>query len=1038
MVDVTTQVFRFSGTYSTVGNDNLGPTTGTTSAPVGQTATEKLIVKMRDLNGDNRVQDQDNDADDAASPFGGGSPAGEGIVFGNTLVQVDEWWQHICNGTYSDGSVRTVEGRVALLENGEMIFVPFGGNDVVNMVSLELGPPRIPAPGQEYSNMPINSEQSVPLDYIVEGTNGADLIDASYTGDPDGDRVDANDALDGSNDDVIQAGLGNDTVLAGGGDDSVDGGAGRDTIQGGDGNDTIDGGADNDSIHGGDGSDDIQGGGGDDFIRGEGLGTPAGLGAADTIDGGAGDDTVFGDLGDDVLSGGAGNDSIGGGDGSDTIVGGTGADTIVGGAGDDDITAGAGDSVVGGTGDDDITFDPALTEGAGTITVDGGLDATSGNPDDLANGDDGDTLDATGLTNVQWVGTPTDDGTGSFTGTFTYEDALGDTVTVNFTEIENFVGFPPTGDGIVEGTAAGELIDATYTGDPEGDMVDNNDATNGIGAPGSNDDSIDAGAGNDTIIAGDGNDTVRADEGDDSVEGGAGDDSIFGFEGSDTVDGGDGDDFINTRTSPGTGVPDEGLVHPDDPLLSYPSDTDPNNDRDSVLGGAGGDTILTGDDDDTIDGGIGNDVIDAGFDDDSVLGGAGADSIQGSEGADTIDGGDDDDIIYGGVSPLDPNYATAQLYDLEDDGINTSVDPNTTNNTDSLIGGAGNDQLYGQDDDDTLDGGIGNDTLDGGIDDDSLIGGAGDDILTGGQGDDDFVYTAGSGADTITDFGNETGSTTDGDQTNNDFVDLSGFYNATTLGDVNTAGGSFGNELGMLRADAADGTIDGVIDGTDYSAQIGDIDLTIENGGAAVSGSSLTFDNTNVICFVRNTRIATARGEIPVENLEVGDRVVTRDNGLRKIRWIGSTKRKAEGKVAPIMFRQGTVGNNRDLLVSLNHRMLLRSNEAELYSGDYENLVPAKFMVDGEGVLKVEGGTVEYFHILFDTHEIILSEGSWTESFHPGQMGWSSLCEGSRQEILDLFPELAEGFVDVDGATARQVLDRQESMLVMHAMKLGR
>ncbi|MCK0143450.1 Hint domain-containing protein [Aliiroseovarius sp. F20344] len=68
--------------------------------------------------------------------------------------------------------------------------------------------------------------------YIVEGTAGDDLIDASYTGDPDGDFVDNNDALDGSNDDVIVAGAGNDTVIAGSGNDDIDGGTGNDTIYG--------------------------------------------------------------------------------------------------------------------------------------------------------------------------------------------------------------------------------------------------------------------------------------------------------------------------------------------------------------------------------------------------------------------------------------------------------------------------------------------------------------------------------------------------------------------------------------------------------------------------------------------------------------------------------------------------------------------------------------------------------------------------------------------------------------------------------------
>lgn len=79
-------------------------------------------------------------------------------------------------------------------------------------------------------------------------------------------------------------------------------------------------------------------------------------------------------------------------------------------------------------------------------------------------------------------------------------------------------------DGIVEGTASGDLIDASYTGDPEGDMIDAGDAVN-YGTAGSDDD---------YVLAGDGNDTVLAGNGDDTVDGGAGDDLIKGDSGAST------------------------------------------------------------------------------------------------------------------------------------------------------------------------------------------------------------------------------------------------------------------------------------------------------------------------------------------------------------------------------------------------------------------------------------------------------------------------------------------------------------------------
>ena len=91
-----------------------------------------------------------------------------------------------------------------------------------------------------------------------------------------------------------------------------------------------------------------------------------------------------------------------------------------------------------------------------------------------------------------------------------------------------------------------------------------------------------------------------------------------------------------------------------------------------------------------------------------------------------------------------------------------------------LIGTAAADTLSGQDGSDTLEGGTGNDTLDGGAGDDTLYGddgdpdvtgpaegddvldgGGGADILTGGSGADTFVFAAGHGTDTITDFSPE-------------------------------------------------------------------------------------------------------------------------------------------------------------------------------------------------------------------------------------------------------------------------------------------
>ena len=99
----------------------------------------------------------------------------------------------------------------------------------------------------------VNFDTPADLDGIVEGTAGDDVIDVAYTGDPEGDRVDNDDAIlpgDVGDDDRIEAYGGDDTVLAGKGDDQVHGGSGDDDLTGGSGNDTIFGGTGNDKIVG--------------------------------------------------------------------------------------------------------------------------------------------------------------------------------------------------------------------------------------------------------------------------------------------------------------------------------------------------------------------------------------------------------------------------------------------------------------------------------------------------------------------------------------------------------------------------------------------------------------------------------------------------------------------------------------------------------------------------------------------------------------------------------------------------------------------
>ena len=97
------------------------------------------------------------------------------------------------------------------------------------------------------------------------------------------------------------------------------------------------------------------------------------------------------------------------------------------------------------------------------------------------------------------------------------------------------------------------------------------------------------------------------------------------------------------------------------------------------------------------------------------------------------------------------------------------------------------------------------------------------------------------------------------------------------------------------------------------------------------------------------------------------------------------------------------------MLVSPQHRVLIEGARAEMFFGESEVLVPAKHLTGLAEVtraLPVEG--VTYVHILFDQHEIVESDGIWTESFQPAERTLSSLDAAARAEVLALFPELAK------------------------------
>lgn len=213
--------------------------------------------------------------------------------------------------------------------------------------------------------------------------------------------------------------------------------------------------------------------------------------------------------------------------------------------------------------------------------------------------------------------------------------------------------------------------------------------------------------------------------------------------------------------------------------------------------------------------------------------------------------------------------------------------------------------------------------------------------------------------------------------------------------------------------------------------------MLTEPGGQQLG--RLTYRNIEqIICFTPGTRIATPMGEVAVENLRVGDKVFTRDNGIQEMRWIGQRDLSPQEmaltqQFQPVVVRAGSLGQGmpeRDLVLSPNHRLLLTGDQASLYFGETEVLCAAKHLTTMEGIDRIETRSIRYVHMMSDRHEVVLSNGAWTETFQPGDFSLKGVKDEQRAEIISLFPELEAIGATGGWPAARKVIKRHEAQLI--------
>ena len=148
-------------------------------------------------------------------------------------------------------------------------------------------------------------------------------------------------------------------------------------------------------------------------------------------------------------------------------------------------------------------------------------------------------------------------------------------------------------------------------------------------------------------------------------------------------------------------------------------------------------------------------------------------------------------------------------------------------------------------------------------------------------------------------------------------------------------------------------------------------------GGWTSSGGS-----SSPLCYLKGTHILTERGEIEIEQLLIGDMILTHSGEYKPLKWVGqSCYRKVMGaewqlNVMPVCITRSAIGENiptRDLYVSPAHALYLEGS-----------LINALRLINGRTIYQAmpeETDIIEYFQLEFEEHEVVYAEGALAESF---------------------------------------------------------
>lgn len=188
-------------------------------------------------------------------------------------------------------------------------------------------------------------------------------------------------------------------------------------------------------------------------------------------------------------------------------------------------------------------------------------------------------------------------------------------------------------------------------------------------------------------------------------------------------------------------------------------------------------------------------------------------------------------------------------------------------------------------------------------------------------------------------------------------------------------------------------------------------DVDYDNDGSIATGTIedgngyFNTNNSQAICFAQGTLVQTPAGEIAIEALRVGDKVLTADNGPQPIEWIGTRhvnrlQLLASPSLRPVLIPTGAFGANRPTFVSRQHALAMP--DGKLVRAGRAVRLPRSGLRVANGVRQIT-----YHHLLLPTHEVIFANGLPAESFYPGPHALKAITPKQWQTLCTLEPAMA-------------------------------